>query len=214
MSENTKLITKIQKLLALAGNNPNEAEAKSAMLKAQELMAEHGIQVTLADEKIEYALLRAVTPMNKGFRTHLAVIIARNFRCQPIMQGNIVAFFGHKDDAVICKDIFEFAYRTAKQNGDKEYGRCQKAGLETKNVFNSYVLGFIHGLQQALDAQCKALMIIVPQDVKDEFQKKCNPAGAYKGGMKRNNSVGVNFETYSKGKVDGSSFFNKKQLSE
>ncbi|MCE5361558.1 MAG: DUF2786 domain-containing protein, partial [Acidithiobacillus sp.] len=34
---------KIAKLLALAGNNPNQAEAISALAKARELMAEHGL---------------------------------------------------------------------------------------------------------------------------------------------------------------------------
>ena len=35
------IISKIEKLLALAGNNPYEDEAQAAMLKAQQLMAEN-----------------------------------------------------------------------------------------------------------------------------------------------------------------------------
>lgn len=213
MSEQTKLVAKIKKLLALAGNNSSEAEAKAALVKAQELMAEAGIEVSLDEnEKIEYGFVVANTPMNKGFRTSLAVIIARNFRCQVIMHGNLVAFFGHKNDTIICKDAFEFAYRTAKANGDKEYGRCQKAGIETKNVFNSYVLGFLHGISVALDAQCKALMIVVPQDVKEQFVEQCNPKGEYKGGLKNNKHVDFNQEAYTKGQVDGKGFYTKKGI--
>ena len=34
---------KIRKLLSLAGNNPNEAEAISALTKARAIMAQHGL---------------------------------------------------------------------------------------------------------------------------------------------------------------------------
>lgn len=40
-------IGKIEKLLRLAGNNPNEAEAASAMAKVQELLAQDGASVGL-----------------------------------------------------------------------------------------------------------------------------------------------------------------------
>ena len=214
MSEETKLVAKIKKLLALAGNNSSESEAKAALMKAQQLMAESGIEVSIdEDDKIEYSMLVAKTQGNKGFRTSLAVVIARNFRCKPIMQGNLVAFFGHKNDALICKEAFEFAYKTAKANGDKEYARCKNLGIQTKNVFNSYVLGFIRGITKALDAQCTALMIVVPQDVKDEFVTQCRPSDkAYKGGLKNNKHVGMNHEAYTRGETDGRSFYEKKAL--
>ena len=35
---------KIAKLLALAGNNPSQEEAKAALLRARELMAEHKLR--------------------------------------------------------------------------------------------------------------------------------------------------------------------------
>lgn len=40
-TKKAKIADKIQKLLALAGNNPSEEEAQAALLKAQELMAEY-----------------------------------------------------------------------------------------------------------------------------------------------------------------------------
>ena len=43
MAVNELVLTKVRKLLALAGNNPNQAEAFAAMAKAQALMAEHAI---------------------------------------------------------------------------------------------------------------------------------------------------------------------------
>ena len=45
------IISKIEKLLALAGNNPSEAEAQAAMLKAQKLMAEHNLDLAQFKDK-------------------------------------------------------------------------------------------------------------------------------------------------------------------
>lgn len=42
---NESLIRRIQKLLALANHNSNEAEASSAMMKVQELLAAHGLEM-------------------------------------------------------------------------------------------------------------------------------------------------------------------------
>ena len=44
------IISKIEKLLALAGNNPSEAEAQAALLKAQQLMAEHNLDMAQFEE--------------------------------------------------------------------------------------------------------------------------------------------------------------------
>lgn len=40
-------LDKIRKLIALATNNPNEEEARSAALKAIQLMVEHDVDITL-----------------------------------------------------------------------------------------------------------------------------------------------------------------------
>ena len=45
MESREKILEKIEKLLALAGNNPSEKEAISAALKAQELMAKYNIEL-------------------------------------------------------------------------------------------------------------------------------------------------------------------------
>ena len=216
MNDELKLVGKIKKLLALAGNNPNQEEAKSALLKAQQLMADNNLEVSIdAEDKIAYGMEIAVTKMNKAFRLTLAVVIANNFRCKSIIlgdrDGSPIAFFGHENDAKICKEAFEFAYKTAKKNGDAEYKRRKDAGKETRNVFNSYVTGFIDGIRSSLDAQCVALMVIVPPDVKSEFQTRYNPR-IHKGGMVNNKEVGMDFDAFLKGVATGKEMFTKKSI--
>lgn len=55
------MIDKIRKLLALAGNNPNEEEAATALSKARKLMLEHGVEdkdlIEKAEAGVEYSAI-------------------------------------------------------------------------------------------------------------------------------------------------------------
>jgi hypothetical protein len=46
------IMVRVQKLLALAGNNPNEAEATLAMQRAQELLAQHNLTLAQINENV------------------------------------------------------------------------------------------------------------------------------------------------------------------
>lgn len=53
MSVDEKVIERIRKLLALAGNNPNEHEAASAAARAQELMLQHDLTMESVSTKVD-----------------------------------------------------------------------------------------------------------------------------------------------------------------
>lgn len=217
MTENNAIVKKIQKLLALADSkrNDSDAEAQAALLKAQQLMAEHGVQMSDVevdvDEPVSYGLEACEHKGNKGFRCQLAVIIARNFRCKTILLSNKqVAFFGHAADAKIAKSAFEYAYHFAKKQGDACVGQARRNCEDTKNVFNSYVMGFLGGLREKLDKQCQALVLIVPQDVNDKFHDKFPKLSTHKGGLTSSGSV--NFDAYNKGIYDGRACMDARSL--
>lgn len=79
------IISKIEKLLALAGNNPSETEAQAAMLKAQQLMAQHNLDMSQfqdrPQEKKEAIKDYVEGYHNTGWAIHLAQVICDNFRC-------------------------------------------------------------------------------------------------------------------------------------
>lgn len=217
MSEMNNIVKKIQKLLALADSkrNDSESEAQAALLKAQQLMAQYGVEMSEVDvdskDPVSYSLETCQHKGNKGFRCQLAVIIARNFRCKTILMGNKqVAFFGHSDDAKIAKSAFEYAYHFAKKNGDKCVGEARRNCEETKNVFNSYVQGFLSGLRQKLDAQCQALVLVVPEDVKTEFNNQFPKLGVHHGGLTAKGSVNMN--AYNQGVTDGRACMDSRTL--
>jgi hypothetical protein len=92
-NKDSKIMDKIRKLLSLGENNKNENEAQAAILKAQELMAEHGINaVTTEDQKISYAEEYCEHRGNREFRKRLSSVIAVNFRCKNYFRGGPVIF--------------------------------------------------------------------------------------------------------------------------
>ena len=106
-----EIIKKIEKLLALAGNNPNENEALAASLKAQELIAKYNVNIDhLGDNKETPKIGTAKHTTGKGYKWRfiLAPIIARNFRCKLyLINGIDVVFYGYESDskAVIVVNI-------------------------------------------------------------------------------------------------------------
>lgn len=195
------LIKKINNLLALAdtSRNNSEAEARNAYRKAQALIAEYNLNMDELEQNEEHIVLMPATHSNnEGYRTRLAMVLAQNFRCRVMMRGNIVNFLGYKTDAEVCVKVFNSAYRLSHNKGLKLEREARKAGLSTRGVANSYWIGFCNGLKEVLDEQCRALMIIVPDEVDKELKERAG--GTYRGGMR---NTGMRREQYMQGRQDG-----------
>ena len=170
-----KMIDKIKKILTLAQDNPSMEEGLSAALQAQKLMAKYNIhedEVTLEEIKEQITSVFSHQKHNShllAWRKTLASITARNFRCKCYMHGDDVVFRGYKKDAEIALDVYMCLYTIGDKLGTKAY-MDQKAETGTgKGAYNSFVTGFLSGVDEGLGAQCTALMIIVPKEVEDEF---------------------------------------------
>lgn len=203
-----QLMEKVKKLLALAGNNPNENEAKAAMLKAQKLISEYNLDMNEMGDKDKIVILPATHPNNNGYRTKLAVILAENFRCKAIMCGNIVNFIGYEADARVCVEVFNYAYKVSRSAAQKIERQYRKEGRSIHGVANSYWNGFCAGIKEVLDEQCRALMIVVPQEVEQKLNK-ISSGKSYGGGSRY---TGFDSEAYIGGKKDGRAHMRSRQL--
>ena len=174
-----KILNKIKNLLDLANNNPNEHEALSASLKAQELLAKYNLDVAdLADgsekDKIEKAVWMPEKDYNyMNWRYELAGVIARNFCCKMYLLGGTkgIVFYGFSKDAQIAHQVFSYLFQIGNKLADKYYNECKKLGKPTKGVANDYLQGFTSGIAAALDKQCTALMLVVPKEVTESFEE-------------------------------------------
>lgn len=205
-----QVLAKITKLLALANDKPDEAECKTALLMAQKFMMKYHIsEDMLITEKDNVASYMAFHPEMKGYRVDLAVILAPNYRCKTFIKDGYIFFMGEDSDAKICKAAFEFAYKNIKRDATRKEEEVRNIYGTAKGVHNSFALGYIKGIKSVLDEQSKALMVVVPQSVENEYNTTVT-GGAYQGGSKTNT---VYKEYYDEGFKKGRELFDKKKLS-
>lgn len=166
-------IEKIKNLLALA-ESTNEHEARSALLKARELMAKHKILENDLKDAGGQEVERRVTDVTYSIRrdpwvNNLGGIIAKHHCCrsfQSRVKGKQTAemgFVGFTDDITICMEIFKYAVDCIRS--------VTKKYRKTKGVKSAdgYGYGFVAGLIEAYEKQQKeegwGLVLVVPKEV-------------------------------------------------
>ena len=178
---------KIKKLLALA-ESPNEHEAKAALLKARQLMAEHKIaEAELKDvEKQEVKDIRTDITCSKRrnpWIIPLSAVIGENYCCKAYRnhgygrQTQNTGFIGLEDDVEICVAVFKYAVDCilAEIGRIKKENQCYYSSY-VKKPCDSYGYGFAMGLETAFEEQKKAnedgwgLVLVMPQEVLDASQ--------------------------------------------
>lgn len=207
-----QVIEKIKKLLAMAADNSTEHEAQTALLMAQKLMAKYNVNVEMTDAKetVAYAKEECVHRYDAAYRKPLAKVIADNFRCEYYLRGSQIVFFGRDFDARVAKEAFEYAYEFAMREGNKLENKAYAERGTAKGVHSSYTAGFIAGLKSALEAQCTALMVVTPQDVKDEFANMSANWGKARGGFRLNSNIDA--EAWRQGHHDGQTVMNGRRV--
>ena len=177
----SKIIEKVQNLLELAYDAPNDEEGQTALLMAQKLMVKHNLSmsdVTTAckRDKIgetvgtwEYRL--------PWWQEQLAAILGENFRCKTVRRRlpddgiTQIIFFGYQSDAELCTKVYEGSILYLKYRLKRLFPTITKA--RWKDYKKSYLLGFLKGLDQRFKRQVQsseefALMVQVPAEVLEE----------------------------------------------
>lgn len=170
-----KMINKIKKMMALAENNPSEEEALAAALQAHKLMIKYNIHeddVALEEIKDDIISVFSQQKHNSGlhkWREQLAVSIAQAFRCKCYLSGKDVVFRGYREDATIALEVYLMLYSVGDKLGSKAYKKQMEETGSGKGAYNSVTIGFLHGVKDALNEQCTALMVVTPKEVEEEY---------------------------------------------
>lgn len=108
------LVARVRKLLALA-TSPNEHEATAALVKAQELIRRHNLDLAAAPSESE-RVVRAWEPINpasgnRPWREALATAVARANLCEAIMddESSCAWFVGRPQNVEAVREIFRWA---------------------------------------------------------------------------------------------------------
>lgn len=200
-----KMIDKIKKILKLAQDNPSMEEGLSAALQAQKLMAKYNIhedEVTLEEIRDEITSIFSQQKHDSqlhSWRKGLASVVAKNFRCKCYLQNGDVVFRGYKEDAQIALEVYLSLYAIGDHLGSKAYMEQLNSTGSGKGAYNSFTAGFLSGVEEGLNVQCTALMIITPKEVEEEFAEFSTE---FKKGRKVTLKV-QDSELYKKGKEEG-----------
>lgn len=217
---------KIRKLLALS-ESPNEHEAKAALLKAKQLMAEHKItELDIRDvEKQEVRKLQTGLTCSKRrspWMVQLSAVIGENYCCQAYRnhgwgeQTQQIGFVGLEEDIEICITIFKYAVDcilAGEKNLKKELTSQGYLGSYIKKMCDSYGFGFVRGIREAFKKQREenrewALVMVMPKEVEEatsNFGHKSFDSKA------ANN---ISRSAYSMGRMDGEKFSPERRLQE
>lgn len=208
---------KIRKLLKLA-QSQNENEAKDALLKARQLMAEHKLtERELGDAKKQDVVdIRTEITCSKRrnpWIVNLSATIGENYCCRAYRAKNYksqtqkIGFIGLQEDVEICTEVFKYAVDCVLAGIERV--KKQNAGYSQsyiKMCCNGYGYGFDAGCQEAFARQKQenesgwALVLVVPKEVDDavkDFGKEEFRARAQEQ---------IPYSAYSDGKKDGRQF--------
>jgi hypothetical protein len=155
---NDKLVERLKKLLALAGNNPSQEEAELAMSKAQSIAIENGIDLALigtVSNEEAIAITQETVDMGQRLPTvnvYVTNILTKFFDVRIITSGSRncgrkLIFIGKADSITTAKYIYAWLSETM--------GRCWKRYYEStpgEKLTNkqSYLYGFYNGLVDKL----------------------------------------------------------------
>ena len=209
-----KVLDKVKKLLALAGNNPSEAEAQAAALRAQELIAKYNLTIADDEEKLEMSESSFETGVDKSWKYSLAAVVEKNFRVKSYWIGKRkVVFYGYKQDTEVAREVFQYLFKVCEKNARRECRKSYQMYGTERGVYYSYTRGFIKGIGQKLDEQCVALMIVTPTEVNDQWEEfKIRENMGTLGGISRDGSAGFRRGVYEQGVKDGRLAMNERRL--
>jgi len=211
-----KVMEKIHKLLALAGENglkqDNINEGSAAMKKAMELMDKHGLRFAefQKDQKsgkssLKEKGIRMASNKNKKWVGSLIANISKIFSCEVVIlwDANLEQYYnvlGYPADIELLTWYFNFLkirigkLGEANTNGVREkesycYGVCHNVVRRLKEMYKK--------VQEQESATTTALVIAKNEIVTAEFAKKWPRCKTRKVGIDTNNSA------YAKGFMDG-----------
>lgn len=155
--EKEKIVEKIKKLLSLGGNNPDRAEAASALRRASELMEKYNIaesSVSVTQEGISTEDFICIpTEGNRRWVGILAYTCAKLFQCGSHWNDAVtIRFFGGKSDVIFAKTMFEYLLQS--------WGSICKADFKRSGESNKNSFAATHGMAftQEIQKRCTEIL--------------------------------------------------------
>jgi len=180
MENKNDILDKISALLErTTAKGATEAEAEAALLLAQRIMAKYHIELSEVVRPDQGPTIGRSSTERKAmsqWAIRLLNLVADNFRCKTYLQNHCGAFIGEDVDLKLATEMYRMLYDFMDQGATRIRRQYRKQGLPTDGVGDSYLLGFLRGLKEALDEQKRtenssfALILVTPQAVVKAYE--------------------------------------------
>lgn len=219
--EKEKIIDKIRKLLELSKNNPNKEEAILALTKARELMFKHNVDIENI-KKDDTNYFEKIVQLKKWKNWIIFFVMYLNDAFGTFSLYNQytkrIYFYGEKEKVLGVSEIFEFLFEVADYLAMKEYRNYLKEYGTGKGIYLSYILGFINGVNNALEKQNRefeeyGIVIVTSEVLKQQVRKDKNAVEKKEKKLfNKNINEDLNREVFDKGYDEGITILDKKQI--
>lgn len=176
----------INKLLSVTEDNgATEAEAVSAALKVQKILAKYDMELSDLGETTEDIIESTVKTSNDKWRIQLALIVAENFCTKVWLRGKNIIFYGYKRHTDIATEVYTNLYNFGRKRATEVFKEFRENGYNVQGIKNQFYIGYLNGIKSALDVQCRTLAIVTPTEVEEaykqiKFNKRTNATFSYK----------------------------------
>jgi hypothetical protein len=186
MQENSKIVERIQKLLALSQSS-NEHEAALALAKAQALLAEHNLSVAQVQARsgAKPVYLKEVVNLNshENWRRELLARIARQNFCRTVLlRHTSMAIIGELVNTQAVQAMYASVVPQLEKLASAWYQvyRYQGGDVPARTWKNNFFLGAVVTIgerlveeQRAFEAAsnaCRSLVVVKDRDLREAVQ--------------------------------------------
>lgn len=211
MEANEKIMNKINALLEKTTENGcTPAEAAEAAAMVQKLLAKHHLELTEQREVAE-DVLGCVEIMKHEWEARLANVLAENGCCQVVLHRiggeKKLSFMGRETDLNAVLALYDTFSDAIRKGIRKEQARCREEYGTAAGAEKSYAYGFISAVDEEMGRQCRALMLVTPQDVTDKMHELFPNLRTRK--VRR---VSLNADSYGRGRIDGKQAAGRREI--
>jgi hypothetical protein len=182
-----KILSKIQKLLCLAADNPDSPESKLAAERAAEMMAKYDIGLediqddgTISDDGINEISVVANANHHQAWESQLASILCECFDCQRFVtsfsrNSKTRTFIGTKSDVRIAVWFYKYLRLRIAKQAEHEF-RLQvdqkTFGMGAVSALEPRLVEMYKRKEEIILSDSRALMVNKQLAVKNYFESK------------------------------------------
>lgn len=220
--KNERILEAIEGLLKKANDKgATKDEAIQAGKMAQKLMKKYKIKELNFSKTTNEIINNYVVISQKHWKYKLLNVVAENFCCcshlsyelnrETLKFERVAVFYGLDTDVQVAIKVFKFLHDAIMQGIKKEKQKAMSLYRTSKGIEKAYALGFIRAVEEELQSNCRALALVIPEEVSNKYSETYKDLKTFNLNLSvKRNKLAEN--AFDKGYKDGKEVSKKKEL--